>query len=231
MNRSDEVTPLQMDRQVPFVDCIFRIMKGTAMEGEAVNILKQAEIESGMEVSSVYPYPAPRQILVERYDEEVAPGIENFLSATQLVLGVFWFSKLFTLFINGVYQWGHREWGHTVARWANKTKWLDKDDWEYEDFYFGPNNRMIEGYDAWAETAMRVVRIKSEPMAQQLAPLLDEIIETLITSPDDLVREGAAATLAGLGGDRAKAALEKAMVTEKDQLVQNNIQLFLSGMK
>jgi hypothetical protein len=231
MNSRGAEKMLQMDRRVPFVDCIFRIIDGATTESEAVDILRQAETGSGVELSSIYPYPAPRQIPAERYHEEIEIGIESLLNSTHLVLGTYHFCQLVTLFTGGVYQWGHREWGHIAARWANKTEWLGKKDWGYLDFYNGPNDRLIEGYNAWAETVMRVVRKKSAPRIQHLTPLMDEIIETLLRSSDEIVREGAAATLAGLGGEKAKAALEKAVATEKDQLVQNNIQLFLSGMK
>ena len=58
------------------------------------------------------------------------------------------------------YSWTHREWGHMMAKWANSEEWLGCNEWQYLDFYGGLNDRLIEHYNPWSATAMRVIEVK-----------------------------------------------------------------------
>jgi 3-methyladenine DNA glycosylase AlkD len=223
--------PLHMNRDVPFVDCVFRIIEGLALDDDAVRILRQAEEISGLELSSVYPYPAPGQISEDSYYEVIDPNLEGFLNVTELVLDSYYFNQLFPIFNKGVYLWGQRAWAETISSWANKSNWLNKTDWDYLEFYNGLHDRLIENYELWAKTVLRVIRKKSEPKAQNLLPIVDEIIEALFASSDSSIREGAATTLASLGGEKAKAALLQASVLEKNETVQSSIRLLLVNLR
>jgi|SRR5581483_4633559 len=216
--------PLLFNRGVKFVDLIFRIIEGQDCEFEAVTVLKAAEQANGVELSSVCPYPAPEPIPDEQFGEKVLPPIEGLFFETNLILGIYEFNRLYTLFDGDrIFEWGHREWGITVSRWANKAKWLGKDDWTYIDFYAGPNNGVIKDYDAWASTVQQVIRKKSQPRIQSLLPRAEEIVNTLRTDPDVNKRLMAVGSLASFETPLAIKALEQALKTDPDQMVRSLI--------
>src|SRR5258708_6652374 len=111
--------------------------------------------------------------------------MEGLLSETNFILGVTEFDVLYPLFeCDRLFEWGHRGWGIFVSQWANKAKWLGKNDWNYIDFYGGPNDGVIKDYDLWSQTVLRVIRKKSRPRIESLLPISAEIINTLLTDPD-----------------------------------------------
>jgi len=225
----DSKFPLQFDRSIPFVESIFRIIEETAAESEAVDILTAAEQATGVELSSVCPYPVPPLISDDEYLEIVVPRMEALLSETNLILGIVEFDVLYPLFESDkLFEWGHRGWGIFVSQWANKARWLGKEDWSYLDFYAGPNNLIIKDYDAWSQTVLRVIRRKSRTRIESLLPIEGEIINTLLNDPDDNKRLMAIGTLAGFETDSARAALEHALRTEEVQRVRARIQQLLT---
>ena len=97
---------------------------------------------------STEPTQPPKQISVERYEEFVEGRMNRFFSQTHLVLGSKEYSGLHILIAgNYSYAWTHREWGYMLAKWANNIRWLGHDEWNYLDFYGGPNDRVIDKYD------------------------------------------------------------------------------------
>jgi len=162
MNSENQQLPLNLDRSVPFVDAVFRILDGTSTEIQAVGILRDVERLCGVEVSTAKQSRLLQEIPVEKYTELVENRMNDFLSATHFVLGSAEYSQLSIVILGSyTYPWTHREWANMVARWTNKTSWLGAKNWNYLDFYGGPNDRLIENYNAWVETALRIVRIKS----------------------------------------------------------------------
>jgi hypothetical protein len=154
--------PLKMDRSVPFVEAIFRLIRGSGTEAEAVEILSSAESQTGVALSSKQPSQSCEEVPGERYQEIVEPRMNDFLNRTNLVLGSADYDRLHIIIAEQfTYSWTHREWGHAMAKWANNTGWLDSHDWNYLDFYGGLNERAVEDYNAWCVAAMRVIEIKS----------------------------------------------------------------------
>lgn len=163
MRSDSSPIPLKLDRSVPLVDAIFRVIEGTGTELEAVSILVGAENLYGVKLSTTKPPKPLKKIPVEKYSELIEDRMNQFLSATHLIIGSSEYSQLSIVLLgNYTYSWTHREWGHMLANWANETKWLGSDGWNYLDFYGGPNDRLIESYNAWCETLMRVIATKSD---------------------------------------------------------------------
>lgn len=159
----DIASPLKLDRRVPFVDAIFRIMVGSGRESEGVELLLEAEALCEVKFLSVAPSQHPKEIPVERYEEFVENRMNHFLTRTHLVLGSREYSELHVLIAdNYTYSWTHREWGHMLAKWANAARWLDRAEWEYLDFYGGLNDRVVENYNAWCATVMKVIETRSK---------------------------------------------------------------------
>ena len=154
--------PLKLDRSVPFVNAIFRIIEGTATGPEAVHLLSNAEAESEVKLSSKEPSQPCEAVSVEQYQEIVEPRMNRFLDRTHLVLGRAEYDRLH-ISIAGkyTYSWTHREWGHAIAKWANNIGWLNRHDWNYLDFYGGLNDKVVENYNAWCAAVIRVIEIKS----------------------------------------------------------------------
>ena len=159
MNRS---LPLRFDRSIPLVEAIFRIVEGTGSEVEALEILLEAESESEVRFVTKHPSVSPEPFPLERYREVVEPRIDSFLTQTHLVLGSSEYNRLEVIIAeNYTYEWTHREWGYTLANWANKHQWLGHDEWNYLDFYGGPNDRVVTDYNAWCEAAMKLIEQRS----------------------------------------------------------------------
>jgi hypothetical protein len=162
MNSNDPRISLTLDRSVPFVDAVFRILDGTGTEVEAVNILRDIERLCEVELSTAKQTRALEEIPLERYSELVEDRMNKFLSATHFAIGSAEYNQLRIVIMKRyTYPWTHREWANMLAKWANKTSWLGWKSWNYLDFYGGPNDRLIENYDVWIETALRIVRTKS----------------------------------------------------------------------
>jgi len=158
----ETVFPVKLDRSVPLVDAIFRVIEGTCSELEAIQLLSEAETLTEVKLLSTKPPPPSKQIPVEDYEKLVEPRMNQFLSETHLVLGSKEYNDLHILIANDYsYAWTHREWGYMLAKWANDIRWLGHFDWNYLDFYGGLNDRIVENYDAWCATAMRIIEIKS----------------------------------------------------------------------
>lgn len=154
--------PLKLNRSVPFVDTIFRIIEGVGSELEAMQILSEAETVTEVQLLSTKQPPPSKQIPVEDYEAFVEPRMNKFLSQTNLVLGSTEYSDLHIVIANNYsYAWTHREWGYMLAKWANGIRWLGSEEWKYLDFYGGINDRVVENYDAWCATVLRVIEMKS----------------------------------------------------------------------
>ncbi len=158
-----EAFPLKFDLSIPFVEAIFRVVEGNGKESEALQILLAAESDSEVKFLVEKPSESLAQIPVERYQEFVEPKITRFLTQTHLVLGSNEYNRLqVVLAENHTYLWTHREWGHTMANWANSHVWLGHNEWNYLDFYGGLNDRVVEKYNAWCEVAMKVIELRSK---------------------------------------------------------------------
>lgn len=149
-----------LDRSIPFVDAVFRILEGAGTESEAALILRDAEARNGIRFSTVCRVPEAIHLPDELY-EAAEHNIHRFLTETQMVFGGYEYAQLDVMYGDYVGLWSHRSWGALVAGWANQTNWLGKSDWNYLDFYGGLNDRVVRDYLTWSEAMMRVIQVKS----------------------------------------------------------------------
>jgi len=153
--------PAELDRNIPLVDAILRIIEGDADEMKAVEILLNAESEHG--VSLVLPAvvgipEAPEEL----YNTLIQGNFFAFLSETHLVFSHASEYDKISLLLPGGLTWSAtwRAWGATLAEWANQDRWGGKSDWCYWDFYAGIVDEYIHGIEAWQDTVMRVIETK-----------------------------------------------------------------------
>lgn len=109
VNSQKQKPPLKLDRSVPFVDAVFRIIEGAGTQFEAVNVLREAESVCGIELTTKPPIQSVQEVMIERYTELIEPRMQRFLSATHLVIGSAESSRLHVLALGGyTYKWTHR---------------------------------------------------------------------------------------------------------------------------
>lgn len=226
----DRIRPLlKFNRNVRFVDEIFRITEGTGSEGEAVRILREAEAKNGLEITTIMPFPPPEKLPDTLYDEHMTVRFFRFLSDTNLVLSSAETYRLSVLFAEGyVYAWGLREWGHIVANWANKSKWLGYVNWRFEDFTAGPSDATIKSYNLWAETVDRILELKCSVRTEEAQKSIPELVRQLRQNKDKSVRKAALETLSGIRSNEAMSAIAAAAESESDAEVLGDIRYYLS---
>jgi len=162
MNSRNRPIALRLERSVAFVDAVFKVIESKGTEMDAATILRNAEKLHGIEFLIGPAAPTLIQIPISQYSAIVEDRMHKFLSASHLVIGSAEYARLHVV-ISGTYtyEWTHREWSHMIGNWANQVKWLGEPDWSYLDFYGGPNDRLIENYNIWCATVMKVIERKS----------------------------------------------------------------------
>ena len=220
---------LKLDRTINFVNEIFRIVEGDGSESRAVDLLLDAERAANLEVTVIAPFPPLMALPDELYHGQVEGLFYDFLSATNLILGAAEASRIRVIFPDGhVYGWGMREWGHTIAKWANQVSWLGRNDWHFGEFTGGPSDATIENYNLWSATAMRILKLKCQNQIDSVEQLIPELRDQLLKNPNKQIRLAAATTLGSLGTHEAKSALQKAIGTETDDVILTDIRYYLS---
>lgn len=150
---------LSLDRSVPFVDAVFRVLERTGTEAEAAKILLEAESRHNVRfltvIGSVKAKHLPDHLYATAEDH-----VHRFLTETHMVFTGYEYDQMDVLYKNYAGSWSYRAWGALVTRWANSVRWLGKGDWTYLDFYGGLNDRVVKNYLAWSEAMMQVVHTK-----------------------------------------------------------------------
>ena len=230
MPLDDTTKPLQMDRNVPFVNEVFRILEGTGSESKAIALLESAEKEHRLELSTIQPYPRPKYLPDKLYAEFIQEHLYSFWSTTHLVLAGAHASRLFLLF-SGKFlcTMGIREWGNETARWANSTAWLNRREWSFADFTGGPNDLTISGYNAWSRLAMQILVHKSKGRTEEVKDDFPRLVQLLSLHHLDLEdRLDVVTTLAGLGTHEVRKLLEDLLRSESDERMVGTIKYHLS---
>ena len=155
----DSESLLILDRSVPFVNAVFRILEQTGGVSEAASILRAAEDRNNIHFLTISRIPEAAPLPDELYDS-AERSIYQFLTETQMIFGSYEYSQMNVMYQDYVGLWSHRSWGALIAGWANQSNWLGKDDWNYLDFYGGPNDKVIKDYGVWSEAAMQVIQTK-----------------------------------------------------------------------
>ena len=150
---------LTLDRGVPFVDAVFRVMAGEAAETEAALILSAAELAHEVSFVTV-PRTVKARPLPDRLYVTAEGRVQKFLTETHMVFTGYEYDQVAVVYRDFLCQWSPRAWGALVTRWANQENWLGKRDWTYLDFYGGLNDRAVKDYLAWSEAVMQVVDAK-----------------------------------------------------------------------
>ncbi|HWS99384.1 MAG TPA: hypothetical protein VN256_03855 [Pyrinomonadaceae bacterium] len=163
---------LTLDRGVPFVDAVFRVMAGEATETEAALILRSAELMHEVCFVTV-PRAVRARPLPDRLYVTAEGRVQKFLGETHMVFTGYEYDQVAVMYGDYLCQWSPRAWGALVTRWANQENWLGKRDWTYLDFYGGLNDRAVKDYLAWSEAVMQVVHAKCllSQQAGQIQPL------------------------------------------------------------
>lgn len=151
---------LELDRSIAFIDVTMNVLEEKQDITDALAVLLEAERIYQVSFCSRLEEPLPKEIAIDSYSNLVEPRMSAFLSATHLVFGSYEYSKIDILFPEGIYYWSLREWGYTISKWANETKWLGSKDWSYLDFYGGLNNGVIDKYNEWSEIVLKVIELK-----------------------------------------------------------------------
>lgn len=230
MSIENRAKPLQMDRNVSFVNEVFCILEGSGSEARAIELLNAAERIHQLELSTIQPYPPPDHLPDELYPEYIRERLHGFWSATHLILGAAHASRLFILFSDRfLCTMGLREWGGEVAMWANRTAWLNRTEWSSGHFTGGPNDLIISGYDDWSRLAMHLLTQKSKPRADVVKRDFDRLIQ--LVNQRDLnvdVRLDLVTTVASLGTPESRTVLEDLLPAETDERMVGNIKYYLS---
>jgi hypothetical protein len=150
---------LRLERGVPFVDAVFRVMSGEAAATEAALILRAAELKTGVCFLTV-PRAVKARPLPDRLYVTAEGRVQEFLSETHMVFTGYEYDQVAVTYGEYLCQWSPRAWGALVTRWANQEGWLGKRDWTYLDFYGGLNDRVVKDYLAWSEAVIEVVHAK-----------------------------------------------------------------------
>ena len=220
---------LRLNRRIAFVAEILAIMEGEGDESKAINLLHEAETDAKLEITTVTPFPPPPMLPEHLYERFIEKNFYNFLSHTNLALGAADASRILLIFADKFYYaWGIREWGYMIAKWANLTEWLGRRDWEFAEFTGGPSDIVIENYDYWSRTTMRILRAKSRRRVESTNKKIPELLDHLLTNPNQKIRHEAASTLGSLGTPEAKSALEKAESTLTDESILGDVRYYLS---
>ena len=163
---------LTLDRGVPFVEAVFRVMTGAGTEMEAALILRAAELEHGVRFLTV-PRAVKARPLPDRLYVTAEGRAQKFLSETHMVFTGYEYDQVAVMYGDFLCQWSPRAWGALVTRWANQEGWLGKSDWTYLDFYGGLNDRAVKDYLAWSEAVLQVIEAKCllDAGAGQIQPL------------------------------------------------------------
>jgi hypothetical protein len=149
-----------LERVIPFVDAVFHVLEHNAPLDDAVAILRAAENQHQIQLLTP-PSSSALQVTDAQYGALVEGHFYAFVSETHLVLPASWYDEITIQLPYGyIYTATWRAYGQMLATWANRIRWLGAGDWHYMDFYKGPDDTVIEGYQAWAETAMRVIQAK-----------------------------------------------------------------------
>jgi hypothetical protein len=175
----------QLDRNIPFVDSVFRIIEGVGSEEEAVHIL--AEAEQRYEVYLIQPplEGTPARLPDALYSTAIEGSFFVFMAETHLLFSPTWYYDNLTLVLPGGYTWDatHRAWGDRLADWANMFCWCARDDWDYVPFYLGYIIDMIADFEAWQEVAWRIVGLKSHLYPYRPAHKIAASVEALQERP------------------------------------------------
>jgi hypothetical protein len=152
--------PLKLNRNIPFVDAVFRVMEGTRTLSEVAAILRQAERKNKicfLTANQLNELP----ILTDELYDIAENELYNLLTETEMVFGSYEYSRLDLIYDGYLGLWSHRSWGATIAEWANRNQWLGKLDWYYLDFYGGLNDRIVQNYLSWSDVMMQAIAQKS----------------------------------------------------------------------
>lgn len=163
---------LTLDRGVPFVEAVWRVMTGAGSETEAALILRAAEHEHEVRFLTV-PRSVKARPLPDRLYVTAEGQVQKFLTETHMVFTGYEYDQVAVMYGEFLCQWSPRAWGALVTRWANQRGWLGKSDWTYLDFYGGLNDRVVKDYLAWSEAVLQVIEAKCllDAGAGQIQPL------------------------------------------------------------
>ena len=151
---------LHLQRSVPFVDSVFRIIDGETEYDESINLLIRAEQSSGIRII-IPALGGVRYMPEEKFSSLIEGNFYEFMDTTHLVLPVAWYDDLTILLPNDyAYAGTWRAYSNVLSSWANRLEWLGKKSWDYMDFYRGLNNSIVERYDEWSHTAAKIIELK-----------------------------------------------------------------------
>jgi hypothetical protein len=152
---------LQLNRDIPFVESVFRLIERTGSQDAAVTIFEEAEQTHNIRIISSIESTFP-EIPDSLYDNITEKHLYPFLSSTQLILPVPWYDQI-TIVIQEEYQYTAtwRGYSEVLADWATTSAWLGIQKWDYTDFYLGNIYNNIEHYASWAETAMSIIKARN----------------------------------------------------------------------
>jgi len=170
--------PIQLDRRIKFVNVVLAVADGDEPLESAAHLLAEIEQRHGLKIVSSEFYTGEKDASGEWCMKTLFP----FLTETHFVISggdlfnscVFFDPQDYDAHGPEIsFTW--REWGHWMARWANKF-WMPrpeglgenhqtrrKRNWNYMDFYMRDYlSYQIENYEAWADTVIRVIGKKTE---------------------------------------------------------------------
>src|SRR5215216_2833706 len=116
---------LTLDRGVPFVEAVFRVMTGAAAETEAALILRAAELGHDIHFLIV-PRAVKTRPLPDRLYVTAEGQVQKFLSETHMVFTGYEYDQVAVMYGDFLCHWSPRAWGALVTRWANQENWLGK---------------------------------------------------------------------------------------------------------
>ena len=162
-----------LDRQIKFVDMILSVSERKETVENAIGLLNEIEQKHNLKIISSDFYTGDKDP-DDKWCEEI---LFPFLSETHLVVtagDLLPYCQIYNLEDYNVqgaetlFSW--REWGHWMARWANKfwkprpqglgeTYWTRKKrNWNYLDFYErGYLNYQVDNYNIWADTIIQII--------------------------------------------------------------------------
>lgn len=158
MHKSEQT--LRLNRNIPFVDAVFRVADGTTSASEAAAILRQAERKHNIRFLTANLFGEFPNLPDELY-AFAESNIYNLLTETEMVFGSYEYNRLDVVYQGYVGLWSFRSWGAMIAKWANQADWLGKSDWYYLDFYGGLNDAVVQDYLVWSDALMKVIEQKS----------------------------------------------------------------------
>src|SRR6266498_1794175 len=111
---------LHLQRSVPFVDSVFRIIDGETEHDEAISLLIRAEQSSGVHIimpllEGVHYMPE------EKFSSLIEGNFYEFMDITHLVLPIAWYDDVTILLPNDyVYAGTWRAYSNILSSWANR---------------------------------------------------------------------------------------------------------------